>query len=55
MEIKEELEGYRKALGGSGFDFEKGMMYRELIETAKESLDKVSLAIEEIEAKIEEL
>ena len=29
QEIKNQLESYRKLLGGSGFDFEKAMMYRE--------------------------
>ncbi len=55
QEIKTELEGYRKALGSSGFDFEKAMMYRELIETEKAALDKVNAAIEEIEQKIAEI
>ncbi|MBI3236911.1 MAG: hypothetical protein HYZ48_04345 [Chlamydiales bacterium] len=55
LEIKEQLEGYRKALGGSGFDFEKAMMYRELIEAEKASLDKVNASIEEIEEKIAEI
>ncbi len=32
QEIKNQLESYRKHLGGSGFDFEKAMMYREMIE-----------------------
>ena len=54
-EIKGQLESYRKALGGSGFDFEKAMMYRELIEAEKISLDKVNAAIEEIEEKIAEI
>jgi hypothetical protein len=54
-EIKSQLEHYRKALGGSGFDFEKAMMYRELIETEKSSLEKIEAAIEELEQKIEEI
>ena len=48
VEIKEQLESYRKALGGSGFDFEKGMMYRELMEADKKSLEKIEVAIEEL-------
>jgi len=55
QEIKNQLESYRKALGGSGFDFEKAMMYRELIETEKASLDKICASIEEIESKIDEI
>ncbi len=54
-EIKDQLESYRKALGGSGFDFEKAMMYRELIEAEKASLDKINASIEEIEDKIAEI
>jgi hypothetical protein len=52
QEIKDQLESYRKALGGSGFDFEKAMMYREMIEAEKASLDKVNSSIDEIEDKI---
>ncbi len=55
QEIKIQLEGYRKALGGSGFDFEKAMMYRELIETEKSTLDKLNGSIDEIEDKIDEI
>lgn len=54
-EIKNQLESYRKALGGSGFDFEKAMMYRELIEAEKASLDKINSSIDEIEDKIAEI
>lgn len=55
QEIKGQIEHYRKALGGSGFDFEKAMMYRELIESEKQSLEKISASIDEIENKIEEI
>ena len=55
QEIKSQLEQYRKALGGSDFDFEKAMMYRELIESEKSSLDKIEASIEELEEKIEEI
>ncbi len=54
-EIKSQLESYRKALGGSGFDFEKAMMYRELMEAEKASLDKINASIDEIEDKIAEI
>jgi len=55
IEIKNQLENYRKALGGSGFDFEKAMMYREMIEAEKTRLDKVNASIEEIEEKIDHI
>ena len=55
QEIRTELETYRKALAGSGFDFEKAMRYRGLMDEEKVRLDKANHAIEEIETKIEEL
>ena len=55
QEIKNQLENYRKQLGGSGFDFEKAMMYREMIETEKATLEKINSSIEEIEEKIAEI
>ena len=55
QEIRNQLETYRKALAGSGFDFEKAMRSRELMDEEKVRLDKANRAIEEIEAKIEEL
>lgn len=55
QEIRTQLETYRKALAGSGFDFEKAMRYRELMNEEKVRLDKANNAIEEIETKIEEL
>jgi hypothetical protein len=54
-EIKNQLEQYRKLLGGSGFDFEKAMMYREMIEAEKALIEKVNASIEEIEARIDEI
>ena len=55
-EIKAQLETYRKAcLGGSGFDFEKAMMYKELIESEREVLEKMNAAIEELEGKMERI
>lgn len=54
-EIKNLLEEYRKALGGSGFDFDKAMHYRELIEAEKVSLEKIDASIEELEQKIDDL
>ncbi len=55
QEIKQQLEEYRKALGGSGFDFEKAMMYREMIDADKERLVKINDSIAEIEEKIEQI
>lgn len=55
LEIKAQIEAYRKVLGGSGFDFEKAMMYRELIESEKASLEKINQAIEGIEEKVAEI
>lgn len=55
QEIKDQLETYRKALGGSNLDFEKAMQYRELVEQEKERLEKANSSIEEIEQKIAEL
>ncbi len=54
-EVKNQLEQYRKMLGGSGFDFEKAMMYREMIETEKATLEKMNAMIDEIEEKIEQI
>jgi hypothetical protein len=55
QEIKDQLETYRKALGSSNLDFEKAMLYRELLDQEKERLDKANSAIDEIEQKIDEL
>lgn len=54
-EVKSQLEQYRKALGGSGFDFEKAMMYRDHIKSEKSSLEKIDTAIEELEQKIQDI
>lgn len=51
-EIKQQIENYRKTIGGSGLDFEKAMLHGELMEQEKKSLDKINFAIEEIEEKI---
>ena len=52
QELRIQIEQYRKALSGSGFDFEKAMRYRELIDAEKIRLEKTTAAIEEIEQKI---
>ena len=54
-EIKKEVENYRKELGKSGFDFEKAMMYRELVDNEKERLEKIDISIAEVEEKILEI
>lgn len=55
QEIKDQLEVYRKALGGSNLDFEKAMHYQELLEQERERLEKAVASIAEIEQKIAEL
>jgi hypothetical protein len=54
-EVKLQLETYRKALGGSGFDFEKAMMYKDLIESEREVLEKMNSAIDELEKKMAQI
>lgn len=54
-ELKEQLEQYRKLLGGSGLDFEKTMMYRDLMETDKKVLDKINNSIVDIKKKIKKI
>ncbi len=55
QEIKDQIETYRKALGSSGLDFEKAMLYREQADQEKDLLDKANASIEEIEKKIAEI
>ena len=55
QEMKAQMEVYRKALGGSSFDFEKAMACQELLEMEKQSLQKNERDIEEIEEKIADL
>ncbi len=54
-EIRNQLKVYRKALAGSGFDFEKAMRYREFIDNEEKRLEKINATISEIEAQIEKL
>lgn len=54
-ELKEQLEQYRKLLGGSGLDFEKTMMYRELMEADKKVLEKMNISIVDIKKKIKKI
>lgn len=55
IEVKRNLEGYRRALGGSGFDFEKAILYRGFVEVAKQDLEKLNISIEVLEERIEHL
>ncbi len=54
-EIKNQIEEYRKIIGGSGLDFEKAMRYGELMETEKGALAKIDETIAEIKKKIRDL
>lgn len=55
QEIKNQLEVYRKAKSGSGFDFGQAMNTNEQIATEKERLEKVIQGIKEIEEMIEKI
>ena len=55
LEIKDQLETYRKQLAGSNLDFEKAMTIREQIDLEKERLEKANASIVEIEQKITEI
>ncbi len=54
-EIQSELKTYRKAVASSGFDFEKAIRYRELIDSEQDRLDKVNATIEKLENQIDKL
>lgn len=51
--IKENLERYRKILGGSGLSIEQSIGYQELINEERMRLASVETMIEEIEEKLE--
>ncbi len=53
-EIRSNLENYRKSLGSSGFDFEKAMSIREMIDSEKERLAKLNASVQDLEEKIHE-
>ncbi len=55
QEIKDQLEIYRKMLGGSNLDFEKAMAVQEQIELEKARLEKANASILEVEQKILEI
>jgi len=50
--IKQQVEGYRKEMGGSNLDFEKAMTYRELYDSAKIHLDREIEALKNLEEKL---
>ncbi|MBM3191712.1 MAG: hypothetical protein FJZ63_03535 [Chlamydiae bacterium] len=47
------LESYRKAMGSSGFDFEKAILYREYIDIEKSRLDRAIDKVSELEDRLE--
>ncbi len=54
-EMKLQIDAYKKVLAGSGFDFEKAIMYKDLIEAERLSLEKANESIYEIEKKLVEI
>lgn len=54
-EIRNQLDHYRKAAGSSGLDFEKAMIYQEMIENEKIRLEKINKSIDQIIDRIDEL
>ena len=55
QEIKNQLEIFRKTLGGSNLDFEKAMAIHEQIDFEKERLEKANASVIEVEQKISEI
>ncbi len=55
QEIRAIVENYRKAIGGSGLDFEKAMLFQENLENERIALTAMNKTIEELEEKIAEL
>ena len=51
-EVKQQVEIYRKEMSGSGLDFEKAMIYRELYDSARIHLDKEIEALHYLEEKL---
>lgn len=52
-DTRSRLDKYRKAMGISGFDFEKAMLYREYIDLEKARLDRASNKVVEFEDRLE--
>ena len=55
QEIKELLEGHRRAKGSSGFDFAEALQANEVVVEEKARLEKIATAIDEIEDQIAKL
>lgn len=55
QEIKSHLDSLNKELACSGFDFEKAMLYRDLIDSEKKRLETVNSSIHELEEKLADL
>jgi len=55
MEVKAQMEVYRKLLGGSSLDFGSALEYQNLLCEEKEHLRKIEDAIEEIRGKMQEI
>jgi hypothetical protein len=55
LEIKTQLEAFRKAKGNSGMDFEQAMAYHAQIEEEKARLEKINISIQEVEGKVKVL
>lgn len=53
--VKQQVENYRKEMGGSSLDFEKAMTYRELYDSARIHLDKEVESVGHLEEKITEI
>ncbi|MBN1915097.1 MAG: hypothetical protein JW769_04340 [Parachlamydiales bacterium] len=53
--IKHALEIYRKTLGGTSFDFEKGLQFQEYVTMCKSRLEKVNRGIDDLEKKLADL
>ena len=53
VEIKHQLEVWRKASGGFGCDFSEGLRYQELAEDARGRLEGIEVMIEELEGRLE--
>ncbi len=52
-EIKEQMQAYRKRLGGSNLDMESAMIYRDLLEEEREALEKVEESMDTLESELE--
>lgn len=55
QQIRAQIEEYRKVMGGSTLDFEKGLQMQELMAAERERLEKIDHKIAEIEQKIRQL